>query len=85
MKLFTRDAIERVVATYVEVFLGLLLANWTGTISLDTVKVAAVAAIPAVLSAIKTLVAGNVPNTISPASFVKDKGTSPSSTPPAGW
>lgn len=83
--MFTRDAIERVVCTYVEVFLGLLLANWTNTISLDTVKVAAVAAIPAVLAAIKTLIAGNVPNTVSPASLVKATGPQGPTTPPAGW
>ncbi len=49
------DALERVLSTYVQVFLGLLIAS--GVTGLDAVQSAALAAIPAALSALKAVIA----------------------------
>ncbi len=60
MSNFASDLVERVVVTYVEVFLGLLIASGfgvDGVTSLDTVEKAALAAIPAVLVVLKGLIA----------------------------
>lgn len=51
------DAVERVLWTYTQAFLGLIIAVGIDTLSLGTLKAAAIAAIPAGLSALKTLVA----------------------------
>ena len=48
------DVAERAVATYVEAFLGLLLAS--GVLDVSALKAAAVAAVPAALSVIKSAV-----------------------------
>lgn len=52
---FLLDALERVLSTYVQVFLGLLIAS--GVTGLDAVQSAALAAIPAALSALKAVIA----------------------------
>ncbi len=52
---FLLDALERVLSTYVQVFLGLLIAS--GVTGLDAVQSAALAAIPAGLSALKAVIA----------------------------
>ena len=52
-----KDAIERVVSTYVQVFLGLLIAGGTNAINIGTAKAAAIAAIPAALSVLKAILA----------------------------
>jgi hypothetical protein len=52
---FILDAAERVVSTYVQVFLGLLIAS--GVTGWDAVTAALVAAIPAGLSALKAVIA----------------------------
>lgn len=54
---FLRDLAERVVATYLQAFAGLLIAGWSDAVNVGTVRAAAVAAIPAALSALKGLVA----------------------------
>ncbi len=46
------DIAERTVATYLETFLGLLLASTT-VLDLGVLKVAAIAAIPAALAVVK--------------------------------
>lgn len=59
-KRFVVDFAERVVATYVEVFLGLLIASWASVPevgALSVLETAAVAAIPTALAALKALVA----------------------------
>ncbi|MFL4904671.1 hypothetical protein ACJ6WF_16155 [Streptomyces sp. MMS24-I2-30] len=50
MKFFT-DLAERTISTYLEAFLGLLLAS--SVVDLSTAKAAAVAAIPAGLAVVK--------------------------------
>lgn len=54
---FIKDLSERVIATYVETFAGLLIAAWTPAINLGTARAAAVAAIPAALSVVKGIFA----------------------------
>lgn len=54
---FLVDAAERIVATFVEAFIGLLLASESSIIAVSTWQAAAVAAIPAVLSAAKAIIA----------------------------
>ena len=57
---YIRDLVERVLATYVQTFLGLLLASGfavDGVVDLSLVVKAAVAAIPAALSLVKGIVA----------------------------
>ncbi|MFC1415419.1 hypothetical protein [Streptacidiphilus cavernicola] len=48
------DVVERAAATYLETFLGLLLAS--GVLDVSALKAAAVAAVPAALSVIKSAV-----------------------------
>ena len=54
---FAKDLFERVAATYVQVFLGLVLAGWTDVLNISTFKVAAVSAIPAALAVLKGAIA----------------------------
>lgn len=65
--IFWRDLAERVIATYVQSVIGLLLVS--GVTDLAVVQSAAVAAIPAALSALKAFIAERVPGTVSPASL----------------
>lgn len=63
MSNYIKDLAERVAATYVESFAGLLIAAETfaaGTINLTGIETAAVAAIPAALSVIKGAAAKRV-------------------------
>lgn len=55
MSPFFRDALERVLSTYVQVFLGLLITS--GVTDVSAVQAAALAAIPAALSALKAVIA----------------------------
>jgi uncharacterized membrane protein len=67
---FLVDLAERAIATYVQAFLGLLIAS--SVVSVDTLQAAAVAAIPAALSVVKSLLAERfVPGTVSPASLAQ--------------
>lgn len=50
---FFFDLLERAFFTYVEAFLGLLIATGTDVVDLSKAKVAAVAAIPAGLAVVK--------------------------------
>lgn len=57
---FVKDLAERAATTYVESFVGLLLASnvfLNGSINVKAVGAAAVAALPAALSVVKSLVA----------------------------
>lgn len=72
MNAWIRDTAERVVFTYLEAVIGLLIANGAGIITLDGARAAAVAGIPAALAVLKAAIAGRVPGTVSPASVVKD-------------
>jgi hypothetical protein len=69
-----KDVAERVVKTYVEAFVGLLLASnvfdVNGVVHLDLAQQAAVAAIPAVLSVILSLVSKPVGSDNDSASIV---------------
>ena len=66
-----RDTFERTVSTYLQAFVGLVLAAGVTSFDVGTVKAAAVAAVPAALAVIKAALAARVPGTISPASFGK--------------
>ena len=57
-KQFIRDLAERVISTYVQVLLGLVIASSaTDAINISTLRAAAVSAIPAALSVLKGLIA----------------------------
>lgn len=68
-----KDVIERTLSTYVQAFVGLLLAGWPGDSPLDLslVQSAAIAAVPAALAVVKGAFAAKVPGTISPASLTE--------------
>lgn len=60
MKNWLIDAAERVISTYVQAFLGLVIAAGLDAMSMSTLRAAAVAALPAALSALKAVVARTV-------------------------
>lgn len=62
MNVFARDVIERVVFTYLESFVGLLLASQTPGFNIGAVQAAAVSALPAALATLKALFASKVGN-----------------------
>ena len=67
---FLVDLVERAVATYVQTVIGLLIVS--GVTDLAAVQSAAVAAIPAGLSVVKSVLAERyVPGTVSPASLAQ--------------
>lgn len=74
-KQFLLDLVERTIATYVQAVLGLLLADSTQLVHIGTVRVAAVAALPAALAVVKGALAGSI-GTSGTASVL------PSRTPP---
>jgi hypothetical protein len=68
-----KDTAERAIATYVQVFLGLLIAGWsTDKLDLSVLSTAALAAVPALLAVIKAALAAHVDPSVSPASLVRD-------------
>lgn len=70
---YVRDVVERVIRTYLQVFIGLLIASGfgvDGAVDLSVLATAAVAALPAVLSLIMSLLARGVGDSES-ASFAK--------------
>lgn len=56
MPRFLYDLAERTVLTYVEGFLGLLLASGTDLVDLSATKAAAIAALPAALTVVKSAI-----------------------------
>lgn len=66
-KAFLIDLAERVAATYLQSFIGLLLVS--GALDIDTLKAAALAAVPAALAVVKGVLARKVGDPES-ASFV---------------
>ena len=67
---FLVDLVERAVATYVQTLIGLLIVS--GVTDLAAIQSAAVAAIPAGLSVVKSVLAERyVPGTVSPASLAQ--------------
>ena len=67
---FIRDLIERAIATYIQTLLGLLIVS--GVTDLAVVQTAAIAAIPAALSVVKSALAEKyAPGAVSPASLAK--------------
>ncbi|MFG2913366.1 holin [Kitasatospora sp. NPDC048298] len=56
MRKFILDLVERTVATYAVAFLGLLLADQFDLTSIGSLKAAAVAALPAALTVLKSAV-----------------------------
>lgn len=75
MKKFWKDLAERTISTYVQVFLGLLIAGGVfgtdGAIDMSAGKAAAVSAIPAALAVVKGLIASQFGEEDS-ASLAKD-------------
>ena len=67
MRTWLKDTAERVVATYVEVLIGLLIV--ADAIDISVAKAAAVAALPAALAVLKAAIATRF-DTNSPAGFV---------------
>lgn len=55
--MFTKDIFERILATYIQTYLGLLLAGQVFDISIHNLQALAVASLPATLSLIKGLIA----------------------------
>lgn len=80
-KEWLKDAAERVLATYLEAFCGLLIASSAGMMSLSSVRAAALAAIPAALSVLKSIAASRLPGTVSPASVVRQLSPDPATLP----
>ncbi|RLU81142.1 hypothetical protein CTZ27_33425 [Streptomyces griseocarneus] len=79
MPRFLLDLAERTAATYVEAFLGLLLA---GTVTdLSTAKAAAVSALPAALAVVKGLLSGALSRTGTASALPTPKART---VPPAG-
>lgn len=78
-KPFLLDLLERTVATYLEAGAGLLLADTTHLLNLGDARVAAVAALPAALTVVKSALAGSLGNA-SNASVLPTKTVS---APPA--
>lgn len=67
------DTLERTVATYLEVLFGLLIAQWTtDKLDLSLLATAALAAVPAALTVLKSAVAELKGGTVSPASFAPE-------------
>jgi hypothetical protein len=64
-----RDALARVVRSFVQGFLAALIANAANIVSLGAVRAAALGGGLAALTAVKTLIARQVPNTLTPASL----------------
>lgn len=67
MASWLKDTAERVIATYVEVLIGLLIV--ADAIDISVAKAAAVAALPAALTVLKAAIATRF-DTNSPAGFV---------------
>lgn len=51
---YLKDLAERAAATYVQSFLGLLLVSWSTELTFGVVQAAAIAAVPALLSVLKS-------------------------------
>lgn len=50
---FARDLAERTLATFVQAWLGLVVASWSGALDVGTLRAAAIAALPAALAVVK--------------------------------
>jgi hypothetical protein len=71
MPRFFLDLAERVVATYLAGFLGLLLANGFDLTSVSALRAAAVAALPAAITVIKGFIATFIGDPNTPAVLPK--------------
>ena len=67
-KVWLRDATERAVATAAQTFSALVLAGVVTDV--PTAKAAAMSAVAAGLSVLKSMLAARIPGTVSPASLV---------------
>lgn len=65
-RVWLRDTAERAIATAAQTFLALVLAGSLTDVA--TLKAAAVAAVAAGLSVVKSAIAARIPGTLSPAS-----------------
>jgi len=71
MSLWVKDTIERVVVTFVQAFLAVVVAAGTDWLDVSTLRAAAIAGGAAVLAALKAVVATRTPDTVSPASLAR--------------
>jgi hypothetical protein len=71
MTTWLKDALERVLSTYVQAFLGLLVAVPAADLDWSVAETAAIAALPAAAAVLKAILAAAFPGTVSPASLVK--------------
>jgi hypothetical protein len=62
MKKYLLSLAEQALGAYLSTFIGLVLTNWSGEISMDTITAAAVAAVPAALIVIKSAIARYIGN-----------------------
>jgi hypothetical protein len=73
MSNWLRDMLERSIATYVQTFLGLLMAReMTDVLTVSALQMAAIASLPAALAVVKASVASRA-GTMSPGSLVKSR------------
>lgn len=70
-KVWIRDTVERVVATYLQTVLGLLIAVQATDLSIDFLQAAAMSGVPAALAVLKAAIARKVPGTMSPSSLAR--------------
>lgn len=69
MSVWARDTVERLVSTFVETFLAIVVAAGTDHFDLSTIKAAGVAGVAAVFAVIKAAIASRKAQAISPASL----------------
>lgn len=77
-KQFWIDAVERVVATYLEVFLGLVIASAfvdSGKLNMGAITAAAVSALPAALALVKSMIAAHIGDGGTAAALPAEKDT----------
>lgn len=72
-----KDTLERVISTFAQAFLAVLIAAGTDYVNVSTWKAAAVAGGAAVFSVLKSALAAARPNTISPASLAAEPAPEP--------
>jgi len=71
MKQWLIDTAERTASTFVQVFIGLMLASGTDWLNLSAIRAAGIGAGVAALTVVKSAIASRFADTISPASLVK--------------
>lgn len=71
--LFWKDVFERVIATVAQVLIALFTVDGFNLLNADFTAMGVAALTAAILVVLKSLVAANVSDTVSPASLAKDE------------